>query len=153
VVITHTDNIQVPGWSGAGYIILDQETGVGSYKISGGGNGGWFLGLPVFFQVLFFIALATFLSVYLVPLIIAVLLQFPIYAGSYILSWVGWLSVEKTYLDLREVCGDSLSTAMAAFAVVVENLIGLIISIESPVAGIIASIFGLLRPSGEPKCY
>ena len=42
-VITHTNAITVPGWSGAGYIILDPVTGDGSYKISGGGNGGWFL--------------------------------------------------------------------------------------------------------------
>jgi hypothetical protein len=40
-VIAHTDDIQVPGWKGAGYIILEPETGLGSYKISGGGNGGY----------------------------------------------------------------------------------------------------------------
>lgn len=39
-VVTHTDSISVPGWSGAGYIILDPITGEGAYKISGGGNGG-----------------------------------------------------------------------------------------------------------------
>ena len=39
-VITHTDTISVPGWSGAGYIIQDPQTGDGSYKISGGYNGG-----------------------------------------------------------------------------------------------------------------
>ncbi len=40
-VITHTDAVSVPGWSGAGYIIVDPETGDGAYKISGGGNGGF----------------------------------------------------------------------------------------------------------------
>jgi hypothetical protein len=40
IAIVHTDNISVPGWTGAGYILLDQQTGAGSYKISGGGNGG-----------------------------------------------------------------------------------------------------------------
>ena len=45
VVITHTGDISVPGWTGAGYILLDQETGVGSYKISGGGNGGFIQGV------------------------------------------------------------------------------------------------------------
>lgn len=40
VVITHTDNITVNGWTGAGYIILDPEIGDGAYKISGGLNGG-----------------------------------------------------------------------------------------------------------------
>ncbi len=40
-VITHTDAVSVPGWTGAGYIILDLEQGTGAYKISGGANGGW----------------------------------------------------------------------------------------------------------------
>ena len=39
-VITHTDAISVPGWSGAGYLILDPRTGDGAYKITGGVNGG-----------------------------------------------------------------------------------------------------------------
>jgi len=38
-VITHTDTVGVPGWSGAGYIILDPQTGDGAYKIGGGQNG------------------------------------------------------------------------------------------------------------------
>ena len=50
-VITHTDVVSVPGWSGAGYIILDAETGDGVYKIESGGNGaffsGFFLGLAI----------------------------------------------------------------------------------------------------------
>jgi hypothetical protein len=40
-VITHTDAVSVPGWSGAGYIIADPDTGAGAYKIAGGGNGGY----------------------------------------------------------------------------------------------------------------
>jgi hypothetical protein len=40
IAIAHTNNISVPGWTGAGYILLDQDTGIGSYKITGGGNGG-----------------------------------------------------------------------------------------------------------------
>src|SRR5690606_24584946 len=39
-VITHTDAVSVPGWTGAGYIINDPVKGDGAYKISGGGNGG-----------------------------------------------------------------------------------------------------------------
>ncbi|VAW40675.1 hypothetical protein MNBD_GAMMA01-1142, partial [hydrothermal vent metagenome] len=40
-VITHTDSISVPGWTGAGYIIFDPVTGDGAYKIAGGANGGF----------------------------------------------------------------------------------------------------------------
>lgn len=40
-VIVHESPISIAGgWSGTGYIILDQETGAGAYKISGGQNGG-----------------------------------------------------------------------------------------------------------------
>jgi len=39
-VITHTDAVTVPGYTGAGYIILDPITGDGAYKIAGGENGG-----------------------------------------------------------------------------------------------------------------
>lgn len=44
-VMTHTDAIQVPGWSGAGYIIIEPETGEGAYRISGGVNGGFITGV------------------------------------------------------------------------------------------------------------
>ena len=42
-VITHTDAVSVPGWTGAGYIILDPVAGDGAYKIAGGANGGYCL--------------------------------------------------------------------------------------------------------------
>jgi len=43
-VTTHTDGVSIPGgWSGFGYIILDPDTGVGAYKISGGANGGYYV--------------------------------------------------------------------------------------------------------------
>ncbi len=38
-VFTHTDNITVSGWTGAGYVIFNPTTGYGAYKISGGTNG------------------------------------------------------------------------------------------------------------------
>ncbi len=41
-VITHSDNVTVNGWSGAGYIIFDNETGDGAYRIDGGLNGAFF---------------------------------------------------------------------------------------------------------------
>jgi hypothetical protein len=40
-VITHTDRISVPGWTGEGYILLDPVLGDGAYKITGGANGGY----------------------------------------------------------------------------------------------------------------
>jgi hypothetical protein len=40
-VITHTDAVSVPGWTGAGYILFDPQTGDGAFKIGGGTNGGF----------------------------------------------------------------------------------------------------------------
>ena len=62
LVIAHPDVVSVPGWSGAGYIILDQEHGAGAYKISGGANGGVLLIVAGFaiIGVLMFIAISVF---------------------------------------------------------------------------------------------
>jgi hypothetical protein len=43
-VIAHVDQIEVPGWRGAGYILYDPDTGNGAFKISGGLNGGQYAG-------------------------------------------------------------------------------------------------------------
>lgn len=39
-VIAHENPVSVPGYSGAGYIIFDPQTGDGAYRISGGANSG-----------------------------------------------------------------------------------------------------------------
>ncbi|QGX38488.1 transglutaminase domain-containing protein [Permianibacter aggregans] len=39
-VTTHQNPITYHGWTGAGYIITDTESGAGAYKISGGADGG-----------------------------------------------------------------------------------------------------------------
>tara|TARA_R110001599_G_scaffold233082_1_gene432261 strand:+ start:11684 stop:12124 length:441 start_codon:yes stop_codon:yes gene_type:complete len=36
----HQSPISVNGWQGSGYSVLDPETGVGAYQISGGASGG-----------------------------------------------------------------------------------------------------------------
>ena len=41
-VTVHETPVNVFGWTGTGYIIIDPETGSGAYKISGGANGGFF---------------------------------------------------------------------------------------------------------------
>ena len=38
-VTTHTDRVTVPGWQGAGYVVLDPETGSGGWLIEGGLKG------------------------------------------------------------------------------------------------------------------
>ena len=40
-VTVHQAPLNVNGWEGSGYAIIDPENGVGAYKISGGASGGW----------------------------------------------------------------------------------------------------------------
>ena len=59
-VITHTDLVSVPGYTGAGYIIFDPVSGDGAYKISGGENGGaLFSGIAVGVSAGMMLTLAT----------------------------------------------------------------------------------------------
>jgi hypothetical protein len=71
-VITHTDTVNVPGWSGAGYIIYDPVSGDGAYKIGGGANGS---NLVLAISILL-AAIAFFpgLAAYFGPLFIALML-------------------------------------------------------------------------------
>jgi len=39
-VTVHENPIDVNGWVGSGYLVIDPETGAGAYLISGGNNGG-----------------------------------------------------------------------------------------------------------------
>jgi transglutaminase-like putative cysteine protease len=39
-VTVHAQDVQAGGWSGAGYIVQDKDTGAGAYKLAGGSNGG-----------------------------------------------------------------------------------------------------------------
>jgi len=45
VATVSQNNITVGSWTGVGYIIADPDTGAGAYRISGGGNGGFWAGL------------------------------------------------------------------------------------------------------------
>ena len=51
-VTTHQSPISVNGWQGSGYSVLDPETGVGAYQISGGASGGFLLVLALFMIVI-----------------------------------------------------------------------------------------------------
>lgn len=75
-VITHTDRISVPGWTGEGYILFDPDTGSGAYKIAGGANGGFLDAYPgdLVSLLLFFISLISFLQVAPLAAVIVVIL-------------------------------------------------------------------------------
>ncbi len=59
-VTVHDQPINVNGWEGSGYSIIDPEHGVGAYKISGGASGGV---LPFLTTLVIFVAFAAIISV------------------------------------------------------------------------------------------
>jgi len=56
-VTVHEKPIEVNGWKGSGYSIVDPEYGVGAYKISGGTNGGILIVLGITFLLMFMISM------------------------------------------------------------------------------------------------
>lgn len=117
LVITHTDRVSVPGWTGAGYIILDQENGSGAFKISGGNNGAY---LIVAGMVL--ISLAIFIGSFLLagaPLGGAALVAFGATTVLAVLLFAGAMFITAGIAlvsgDLR-TCSNALTAAWSALA-------------------------------------
>ena len=100
-MITLTDDVSVPGWSGAGYIIIDPVTGDGAYKISGGGNGGFFLIVAFFFAIMIFVFLF-FASTTVFGLLAATILY-----GIVTFSIVGFLASIAALLSFSDFGADA----------------------------------------------
>lgn len=126
-ITVHTDRINVAGWVGEGYIILDPETGAGAYKIAGGTNGG-FLSLPDFHTFVDFSSLTDFfkkLLSYLGPVL--GLLKMEVAATVADIA-----SALATLVDIATKCPDFWSAWLSAFAIsfsVVGILSGIAIGI------------------------
>jgi hypothetical protein len=131
-VITHTDAVSVPGWTGAGYIIFDPEVGDGAYKISGGGNGGFLVALIITiaaFIIIFFafeilLAGGVLALLSLEGLLLWVILAIEIKG---FLSWIDDLYAAKT--------PDDFNKANAAQAL--GGILGILGVISSGVAALI----------------
>ena len=59
------NNITFGDWVGVGYIIIDPETGAGAYKISGGANGAFYIGILAGAAMILFVATAA--GAFLIP--------------------------------------------------------------------------------------
>ena len=122
-VIAHTDNVSVPGWSGAGYIIFDPVTGSGAYKIAGGANGGFIL-------LLGFIFIAIFLNIAATVLIIGLLTEtaatIQIVAGA-LAFYAAIQQIERAF----DECSEAFTAAALSIlflSVALLNLIGDVIT-------------------------
>jgi len=109
-VITHTNPISVPGWTGAGYIIFDPDTGEGAYRITGGGNGGW-----MFWGVIFFLSALITLSLVTGNLYAAAL---GLIAYNNFLEKVKWIgrqnfTPEQALTELNRAAAVAVTTALA----------------------------------------
>ena len=107
-VITHTDAISVPGWSGAGYVIYDPEMGSGAWKIGGGFNGGSYPLLAAVGSVLMFFTMAPAVALGSIAVLVAWSIPIIVSASIFIYSvyqmtkywsaddWVGFFKYELT---------------------------------------------------------
>jgi len=133
-VITHTDQLTVPGFRGSGYAIIDPLTGDGTYKISGGKNGAALilggLALIMLTFTLGTFALGSAIGLAIMPALAAVL------AGATLLVMAGVSLIQG---DLRW-CSNYFSGAIAAFATAIALLPGL----KEVLATIGVAYFGVL---------
>jgi len=144
-VITHTDPVSVPGWSGAGYVVVDPVTGEGAYLISGGANGGFLLYLVA--AIVLYIVMA---------LLIYALLMSP---GLFILglfSVAEGVQIGNTLLDIFDSC-NGLILALTLFIVIIATLLILFAPGPGTVAGalgfaIAANLLTALVPKPNSTC-
>jgi len=127
IAITHQSNIQVPGWSGAGYFILDPEIMDGSYKISGGSNG----------AILIFVS--AFLIVIGMFLLSAGLL--PFFAGLFLgAGSVMFLSILLTLV----ITGDVSLFAATVFRLAAAAIAAILLGTEVAATVLLASVLAFL---------
>ncbi len=99
--------VNLNGWTGCGYVIIDPNTGAGAYMISGGMSGGF---LPMWIAVLLLAALIYSVSILLVALALL------------ILSFIAlFYPVIVQYLLLVDLCGQE---AANAFYICLAKMIG-----------------------------
>ncbi|MDD5277334.1 MAG: hypothetical protein PHR16_14795, partial [Methylovulum sp.] len=140
-VITHTDAVSVPGWSGAGYIIYDADTGGGAFKIAGGANGGWFTLLAVASTALLMLVVTPTGVLVSMPLIVALTSLIAITVSLALIFGIDF----KTYEDEIAFIGFSGSITIVSSLIMVAEYLGASVLAKQAVAAAIALeiIFGI----------
>lgn len=142
-VTTHTNPISVPGWQGAGYVILDPEVGDGAWKIGGGANGGFVddgtRGDPDSGTDggLLFLSVVQELAGQLVNTLKATSYQSLVSVTGRILAFVGALTTALVVWD------ETRSPASGAAAFLITLIIGIVVSqIAVAIAGSLVATLG-----------
>jgi hypothetical protein len=135
-VVTHTEAVSVPGWSGAGYAIVDPETGVGAWKIGGGRNGAWLSGFTLGASVgLLLLAILAGASIgaftsgvllFAVQVIVPVLLVFSFWLSmqseEYKSCFLGGLVTGFTLVTTLGTLPNFLARLLSVFGLTMSNL-------------------------------
>jgi len=116
-VYTHTDAVSVAGWSGAGYVLMDNDTGAAAWKIAGGANGGFLL---IFAGVLLFL-----IALFVANPILGILLL----AGALLLAGCGlsMLYEDDRYFDVYAFMAVALVGALIAEAQGISAILAFLI--------------------------
>jgi hypothetical protein len=104
-VTVHQSNINAFGFVGAGYIILDADTGAGAYKVSGGANGANLNGIMAAAAALSIVALLAGKLAFAGLIGGFVLLSAPIYAAIFALIAVSILIYLTVTDGIDMTCG------------------------------------------------
>jgi hypothetical protein len=109
-VTIHESPVSSDGWTGAGYFVLDPQTGAGSYLIDGGANGGVFAAL-VTFSLLFPLVLLS--SAAITPAVAAVSIGF---AFLNVFRWASRIRVADTQQQFDQATAWAAANAIASSA-------------------------------------
>ena len=109
-VIAHTDTVSIPGWSGAGYMVLNPNSGSGAYLISGGANGGW-LAIALS-ALLIVIALFPAVAAFFTPL------------GVFTFTLVVVILTFANILDSLDGCGGDIGVGAALIGAIIAAIPG-----------------------------
>ncbi len=135
-VTVSESTITVAGWTGAGYIISDPETGAGAYKISGGSNGGFLeIGDIVLEGIGLVLAAAIGLVMLVVSLIAAVVMAVMFAIGAFL-----GLLVAMIYSNYVLLAAILLATIILATASDAEFNLDSFLSVE----GFLLAILGFM---------
>jgi hypothetical protein len=130
--------ITYSGWTGAGYVIIDPQTGAGSYLIEGGANGGWLgfllqmalitllLAPAVAFLISLVVAFGGFLgiSILTIGILVTIIVQNDLPFEPFVFAIVRFIGA--VVIALLGVPGATLALMLAFFALLAAEFFWLL---------------------------
>ena len=146
-VTTHTDLVTVSGYKGAGYVILDPDTGAGVYKISGGKNGGFLFLLGLFILLMFVALLPVLFAVALTAVLVTnLIILLALGIGALLVggSWMGIFDNIACKIGVGIIAGAIIAfLAPIVAAIIVASLVA-----RAAITQIIQRLIGPVASTG-----